>query len=199
MRREDITIQQSPLPSGYRQLEYIESTGTQRISIPNYYPSTSSVVSATVMYKNNDTDVIFQTGTGNQRFMLIKTNVSGRYDYVAGNGYKQCPGIAVGDWEKDKWQYINFTFNELVINGNTYTINGQANVIPNVYDFNIFAQNWGGYGYYIFRLKGFNVLSQQEDINLIPALRLADSKPGLYDIVNNVFYTNAGTGEFLYN
>jgi len=32
----------------------------------------------------------------------------------------------------------------------------------------------------------------------IPALRIADIKPGLYDLVNNQFYTNAGTGEFLY-
>ena len=31
-----------------------------------------------------------------------------------------------------------------------------------------------------------------------PALRTADSKPGLLDKVNNVFYINAGTGEFLY-
>lgn len=32
----------------------------------------------------------------------------------------------------------------------------------------------------------------------IPALRVSDSKPGLYDTVNSVFYTNAGSGEFLY-
>ena len=31
-----------------------------------------------------------------------------------------------------------------------------------------------------------------------PALRESDNKPGMYDRVNNVFYTNAGTGEFLY-
>lgn len=33
----------------------------------------------------------------------------------------------------------------------------------------------------------------------IPALRVSDNKPGLYDTVNNQFYTNQGTGEFLYN
>lgn len=32
----------------------------------------------------------------------------------------------------------------------------------------------------------------------IPAFRIADNKPGLYDLVNNQFYTNAGTEEFLY-
>lgn len=34
--------------------------------------------------------------------------------------------------------------------------------------------------------------------HFIPALRDLDQKPGLYDLVNNQFYTNAGTGEFLY-
>ena len=32
--------------------------------------------------------------------------------------------------------------------------------------------------------------------DLVPCYRKSDNKPGLYDIVNNVFYTNAGTGEF---
>jgi len=31
---------------------------------------------------------------------------------------------------------------------------------------------------------------------LIPMLRNSDNKPGMYDLVNDVFYTNAGTGEF---
>ena len=32
----------------------------------------------------------------------------------------------------------------------------------------------------------------------IPALRIADSKPGLYDAITGAFLTNAGTGEFTY-
>ena len=32
---------------------------------------------------------------------------------------------------------------------------------------------------------------------LYPVYRKSDSKPGMYDIVNNVFYTNQGSGEFL--
>lgn len=33
--------------------------------------------------------------------------------------------------------------------------------------------------------------------DFIPCYRKSDNKPGMYDIVNNVFYTNAGTGEFI--
>ena len=31
--------------------------------------------------------------------------------------------------------------------------------------------------------------------HLIPCYRKLDKKPGLYDLVNNVFYTNQGTGD----
>ena len=34
--------------------------------------------------------------------------------------------------------------------------------------------------------------------DLIPALRIADSKPGMYDLVTGQFFTNKGTGEFIY-
>jgi len=32
---------------------------------------------------------------------------------------------------------------------------------------------------------------------LIPCYRISDNKPGMYDLVNGAFYTNAGTGEFI--
>jgi len=34
--------------------------------------------------------------------------------------------------------------------------------------------------------------------NFVPCIRNSDNKPGMYDRVNNVFYTNQGSGEFLY-
>ena len=34
--------------------------------------------------------------------------------------------------------------------------------------------------------------------HLVPVLRNSDNKPGMYDLINEVFYTNQGTGEFTY-
>jgi len=31
-----------------------------------------------------------------------------------------------------------------------------------------------------------------------PCYRKSDNKPGMYDLTNGVFYTNAGSGEFIY-
>ena len=35
-------------------------------------------------------------------------------------------------------------------------------------------------------------------LNLVPALRSSDGKPGMLDTVSKKFYVNKGTGEFLY-
>ena len=32
--------------------------------------------------------------------------------------------------------------------------------------------------------------------NFVPCYRVSDNKPGLYDLVNDEFLTNSGTGEF---
>lgn len=199
MRREETTIQQSPLPSGYRRLEYIQCTGTQRITIPNYYPSTDSLFKCRIKYaNNNDISVIFQVGTNNNRFMLVRTNVSGRYDYAVLCPYSNKTGIAVTDWQSGIWHDIEITYNRLTINGHDYTLNGVSGNVTKQNHFNIASQNWGSYGYCPLIINSFEVLSAQGDINLLSALRENDSKPGMYDIVNNTFYTNAGTGEFLY-
>lgn len=41
-------------------------------------------------------------------------------------------------------------------------------------------------------------VNTEERIHLIPALRKADSKPGMYDLVSGQFFVNQGTGEFSY-
>lgn len=42
-------------------------------------------------------------------------------------------------------------------------------------------------------------LSRGTDVvlHLVPCYRKSDNKPGMYDLINDVFYTNAGTGEFI--
>ena len=33
---------------------------------------------------------------------------------------------------------------------------------------------------------------------LIPVLRNSDNKPGMFDALSGIFYTNVGSGEFVY-
>lgn len=49
-----------------------------------------------------------------------------------------------------------------------------------------------------FKIYKFKIYEDGEMIrNFIPAKRISDSKVGMYDIVNNIFYTNQGTGKFV--
>lgn len=184
------------LPSGYTQLEYIESTGTQWIEIPNYYPSTSSTISGRFK-KSTDLTSIFQAGKDSNRIMLLPVN-STRIDYCYGSGYKTL-NVQSGDCNVGTWYDFEMDYQHLKINGNTYNIQGVANITPYIC-LHLFSNNFGS-GVTV-RPNALAELVVQDplshDIHLISALRDQDGKPGVYDIINNVFLTNQGTGEFLY-
>ena len=65
---------------------------------------------------------------------------------------------------------------------------------------NLFGINNGGTNsqqtgdIYFYGFKAYTGVTLVRD--LIPCYRIADNEIGMYDIVNDVFYTNAGTGTF---
>ena len=77
-----------------------------------------------------------------------------------------------------------------------------SNNIDSTYNIILFAQTHGGAdsAANISKLKlyYFNLFYNNNIIRkMIPALRNSDNVAGLYDLVNNEFYTNAGTGTFI--
>jgi hypothetical protein len=62
--------------------------------------------------------------------------------------------------------------------------------------------NTGYYGFVgkIFGCKIYDISDGKRLLiaNLVPALRVSDNKPGMYDLVTGQFLTNQGTGEFAY-
>ena len=48
------------------------------------------------------------------------------------------------------------------------------------------------------RIAELHIRNGNAEYNFVAALRTSDNKPGLYDLSNDRFYTNSGTGEFLY-
>ncbi|MCR4964873.1 MAG: hypothetical protein K6A41_04375 [Bacteroidales bacterium] len=186
-----------PLPEGYTQLSYIESTGTQYLVISGYYPSTSSTVTGRYKLTTAPLSVIFQSGKDSNRVMLCPVN-STRIDYCFGSGYKTL-NVGSGYSDLGTWYDFTMTCNSLTINGHDFSITGTANVTPAI-ELHLFAANFGT-GDLTVRpnaLAHIAFSNPSRSIDLYPALRDSDSKPGMYDIVNDVFYTNAGTGEFVY-
>lgn len=179
--------------SDYTQLEYIESTGTQYINT-NYYPN------------------------GNMKYELEITNSSingvlfGAYNttWTDGNGLYTNVGGGNKHWihyysntETSHWSTKN---EEIVMDKGNLTINGVRVASSNDKTFNvnnplyIFAGNMGGnieqrtkYRLHYFKMYDNNTLVR----DFSPVKRKSDNVLGLYDKVNNVFYTNAGTGTFI--
>lgn len=200
MKREHIKPQGGVLPDGYVRLEYIETTGTQYID--------TGITGVTEKW-SYEFDVL-PTNTGhcglrciintsyNQRISALIGQNSGRIDYVCGEtGYKSSSafvGMSTRHIIKDTRD--SFVIDGVNVSSKQYaTITSTNSLALMAYeiraDYKVFsAGKWYG-------IKVYDE-SEHLRLDLTPALRVADNKPGLYDTINNVFFINQGTGEFLY-
>jgi hypothetical protein len=203
MRREQNIINDTPVsPAGYTQLEYIESTGTQYIDT-NILLTNLHFVELTCNVSENSGNYLYGCHSQGK---YVDHNMFVRSDVTCGrvrSGSSSNESIYIYENLFGQWH----TFG----NGNrTFVVDGVSRTYSTSYSFT------SGSTCYVFwshsynsshdpgnpvpmKLSNFKItLSGNCVMNCIPVLRNADGKPGLYDLVNDVFYTNAGTGEFLY-
>lgn len=189
------------LPVGYTQVDYIESSGTQYIDT-GFKPNGDTVI----MSKNTfNTNSLFGVTDDNQNKSFIVSGGSGAYksDYVRNFS---AGGLRIEyDFHTDRTTpyelYVDKNKAIATINGVTYILNYEHttyNLSNNMY---IFARNEIGTAtlftsrkLYYFKIYDGNTLAR----DFIPCYRNSDNEVGLYDLVNDVFYTNQGTGVFTY-
>lgn len=188
----------SPIPEEYQLVEYLQSTGTQFINT-GFIPTTNNV---RMDIKFDFIGIATQSISGSQktansRFLYIRQNSTTTAKFSSGN-------VTIDNG-------ITFT----VINGiTTATISGSTNIEK--FGINGVEMNSGGsiigcdplilfakshYGQIIEMSSAllYHCLLSDNNViqrNLYPVYRKADNKSGMYDIVNNIFYTNQGSGEF---
>jgi hypothetical protein len=191
---------ESLLPSEYMQLEYIESTGTQWLDtsiIPNkdnywvdYEAQKTSGVDSWIfgnVQANSGSMFHINMYSSNNLYCRYKSN--NLYVTVGNNFYSKNRVFMnqEGAWYNDI-KVINFPYTgDFSVNTATIRIFGRV-------------EDSGTVKYpFIGRLYYFK-LGMGDDIimDLIPALRIVDNKPGMYDLVNGQFFINRGTGEFTY-
>lgn len=186
------------LPKEYMQLEYLECTGPQYIDVPVAWKDINSI---TVTCQTTGT-----IGNTNQAVLGSKIGASAT----------QCWGIYTSGALKD-WQWSTGIDPYLKITANLFTIindnavsgasgsiiiadtqevknTAYSGFVPND-NLQLFATNNSGRRFFG---KIFHVAINTKTIELIPTLRIADSKPGMYDLVSGQFFVNQGTGEFSY-
>lgn len=189
---------QSLLPSEYQAVEYIQSSGTQYID--------------TGVIPNQDTRVIVDF----QLTKLTSAFICGARESASLKAYTLNMGIVNGKCQLrsifgGQTHTLSADFNtercvidkdgvDVYIN-NVYKVTHQSTNFTSPGSLYIFACNQanttGGYlpdemKLYSFKMYNNGTLTR----DYIPCFRKSDNAAGLYDVVNDKFYTNAGTGTF---
>ena len=183
------------LPQEFQQVEYIESTGTQYID--------------TEYYANGDSGYIYKYSDNKQNGVMF-----GAYnnDWTTGNGfyinvnrdsynpflhYYSNTRIPIG---YNTSGMIQINKGTVYINNIQYISLNSRSFFVNVPTF-IFCGNWMGnrleqptqYKLHFFYIYENNIFIRK----FFPCYSKTTNEVGLYDTVNNQFYTNQGTGTFL--
>lgn len=197
------------LPAEYQEVEYIESTGTQRIETGIY----NDTLNVPIQY---ECDVLYPSTTARQL-----NGSQGAFYYGVVNGRFQLTQGGTSDSgitaTANQWYHLIVQFSGNNSDDSNGFVGAVNNIDTNVLRAYIRATQSGYFQYAtdasyqvcIFSLNGQNIPSTcrhrkfkiyQNNLlvrNFIPCYRIADNEIGMYDTVNGVFYTNAGTGTFI--
>ena len=189
------------LPSGYTELEYIESTGTQYINT-GFKPTADfkhtlvfEVVSGTNSQKYICGTGVNEGRSGNVR--VTGNTIDGIYIHVGSGAAKSLLQSAqtlsgkttlVLDLHNNATNTVLLN-NRNVANSNTGTITSSSSM-----------QLFGMGGSYLTNgVRIYNSVIEQNGRvvrHMVPAKRNNDNAIGMYDVENDVFYPNAGSGVF---
>lgn len=196
---KQIKAKSSLLPSEFQEVEYIESTGTQYIDtgVKNdinfgYVESKFQITSLT-----ENIYYVFGCYSGHNKNRL-QFSFSGPYFIGIGDSYTNT--LSNTKFSTKITTVKLSTTHCMVDNEVIYTGSGYIDISDalNIHIFecnNLYYSKSPAKDTRIYSLDIYNNLNVPVR-NFIPCYRESDNKPGLYDLVNNEFYTNQGTGDF---
>lgn len=185
------------LPNTYQEVKYIGATGSQYIDTGFKTTSEKLKVEFGCSFPNGFAGMSLMGS--NSPYSLVPYGTGGNIisHWVGNSG--SILSVTYSNGYNDVVYELNNGAISCTINGDT-TSATYSGSIQNSYNFYIFGKNGGGNsaergnGYNLYYMKIYNndVLVR----NLVPCYRISDNAIGLYDLVNNNFYTNAGSGTF---
>ena len=178
------------LPSGYKKLEYIQSTGTQYIQTG--VPAAQNIrVTATfeITSIGSSTTFVFGAQSGNSARYCLGITSGGVFRSDYGTEYISGPSVSVGTkYTVDKNQKV-CTINGTAINNSVQIFSKGAAIY-------LFARNYTSLSYGSLKLYACKIYSSDALTRDFIPCKNASGTVGLWDDVNSVFYQNAGTGSF---
>lgn len=184
------------LPSAYQEVEYIESTGTQYIDT-EVTPDNSTglkVVFSDLAVASRDFNFIGSRLQSSSRFMINYTD--GNFGYGWDSYYTTNESINASVKNTAELNFYNNR--NFIANGNTLANLSTISIsnMPTIY---IFGQHISNSNNLLYSYKVYECEITQDDLlirKFIPCYRKSDNVIGLYETINDVFYTNQGTGVF---
>lgn len=174
------------VPSAYQQVQYLESTGSAYIDTGLTGDENTKIVADMMCVSGGGQSLGYFSA--NRSITLQFTNATapsrfGTYSFVYTDwtaGERNVYEIDVSGYKKDGVYLYQNSTPQSFQTGNLYLFrcNGSSTT--------------GSFRIYSYKIYSSGVLVQY----LIPCYRKADDVIGMYDVVNDVFYTNAGSGEF---
>lgn len=182
----------------YVPVEYIQSSGTQYIDT-GVVPSTT--LRGQVVLKPNTSyiseySILGSTWSASGYFLMFYQS---KIRFHSRNYVYDTTNNATSSKTTIDFYSHNLTTNCLIVDGvaapNTANYGDTADSANTIHIFDTLNSDKRGR----FTLYSCKFYDNDKLIrNFIPCIRKCDSKPGLFDLVNNVFYTNSGSGEFTY-
>lgn len=186
----------------YTELEYIESTGTQ-------YINTGVTTGNNIKVQAKAISTFGFTGEYSKKYSgcLLggrKTSDNSNFSYTSGinNDFVGSGSSFLTITRNANTDILDVEYSNTKIDikcGDYSYINNLSINITDAFNIYIFALNqnnsatsFGTYKLYNFKIYNGTTLVR----NFIPCKRNSDNAIGLYDVINGVFYTNAGTGTF---
>jgi len=192
--RVRVTHETHNLPDAYREVQYIESDGTQYID-SNYIPNANTkIIFDSIMGVNSISGDIRQGRHGDSQRLSVAI-VSNKLEFAIG-GYQSINLNTTGQrhlFELDVPNYQGKLDDVVLATFSTTTWTNQQTLYFFARHMSSGADGFGNTRNYNIKIYEQNQLIRE----YIPCYRIADDVIGMYDIVNNVFYTNAGTGIFI--
>lgn len=188
-----ISVHQGSIPSGYKQVEYLESTGTQYIDT---LISPTNETGMSLTFSNisitGDSNFCGCRIFGGARYMFNYNNRKLGYGF---NSYVNTnidfPQIKA-TLELNMFNNRKFVYGDYVIDINNTLPSGLPSIIyfGQKSDIKVLLYS---YRVYSFKISSANTLVR----DFIPCLD-NNNRPCMYDIVSKQTFYNQGTGEFLY-
>lgn len=199
--------EQITLPTGYQEVEYIATSGTQYINTGYILKSHKFKVDLIVQFTGSDAST-FASYLGFMKSSSAPTPRFGIHNYGSGvfmygvNATINTPNAVTNNktflvFNSDGT--IDDSTQALSVDGEITSVTSGYNMSSNTLSLYLGARNVAGAAnnaisakFYRFKLA----VNGRKVLDLIPCYQLSDNAIGMYDIVNGVFYKNSGTGSF---